>query len=172
MVINDRTEPPGGDAAVRLALSAASHFSGLRFILDGTTNEIPSISRPGYLPKRYPGRFAPVLIAWSDPAQIRVLAGSVAGFGGSSAVELEGTQVYVSGIVVLDGPQLAAEPDVHKGVKEIAEHEIGHLLGLAHVKDATQIMNAVETGYAVDDYAAGDQLGLEALGRGRCMPDV
>ncbi len=56
-------------------------------------------------------------------------------------------------------------------MRETAEHEIGHLLGLAHVKDPTQIMNPVSTG-AVPDYAAGDQRGLEQLGRGRCMPDV
>jgi hypothetical protein len=53
-------------------------------------------------------------------------------------------------------------------VRAVVEHELGHLLGLDHVHDDSQLMNADNKG--LTDYAAGDQLGLERLGRGHCFP--
>ena len=107
VVLNDRTAPPGADAVVRAALERASQVSGIQFVIDGPTNEAPSPKRPSYQPKRYPGRWAPVLIAWSDPAETPALAGRVAGIGGSASLSVSGGTVYLTGGVTLDGPDLA-----------------------------------------------------------------
>jgi hypothetical protein len=173
VVLNDRTAPPGADVLVRSAIERASQVSGLQFVIDGSTDERPSAKRAAYQPTRYPGRWAPVLIAWSDPAETPRLAGDIAGLGGSVPFTVDGRRVYVSGGVTLDGPDLYEVMGRANGqelVRAVIEHELGHLLGLDHVADASQLMNAGNEGLL--DYAAGDQLGLEALGRGRCFPGV
>ena len=47
--------------------------------------------------------------------------------------------------------------------KTVALHEIAHALGLSHVSDKTQLMATVLP--AVTDLQAGDQAGLQLLGR-------
>jgi predicted Zn-dependent protease len=49
-------------------------------------------------------------------------------------------------------------------------HELGHLVGLAHVDDVNQIM--FSRGGQVADYQQGDRVGLGALGKGPCQEDV
>ena len=173
VVLHDRTAPPGADLIVRAAIARASQLSGLQFVIDGPTDETPSTKRAVYQPKRYPRRWAPVLIAWSDPTETPGLAGDVAGLGGSASLTFGGHGVYVTGGVTLDGPDLTevlGRPNGRALVQAIVEHELGHLLGLNHVPDPSQLMNARNEG--LTDYAAGDQLGLEALGRGRCFPNI
>ncbi|WP_422677956.1 matrixin family metalloprotease [Blastococcus brunescens] len=48
-------------------------------------------------------------------------------------------------------------------------HEIGHLVGLDHVSDRTQLMYP-SAGHTLD-FASGDLAGLAALGDGECMTD-
>ena len=56
------------DGLVRAALARASHFSGLRFVVDGTTAERPTDERLSYQPARYPGQWAPALDRLVRPA--------------------------------------------------------------------------------------------------------
>ena len=174
VVVNPRTAIAGADTLLRQALDRVGAATGLRFVVDGTTDEAPSADRAAYLPDRYPGRWAPVLIAWSDPTEDPGLAGDVAGLGGSGYVQTDAGSVYVTGGVELDGPQLAALSTRSDGLDEargIIEHELGHLVGLDHVEDPTQLMNPVGQP-GVTTYAAGDLTGLETLGQGRCFPDL
>ena len=53
----------------------------------------------------------------------------------------------------------------------VIEHELGHVVGLDHVNDATQLMNPSETP-TVTGYAAGDLSGLAILGEGQCTPGL
>ncbi len=174
VVLNERTAPLGGDLIVQEALAAASRATGLQFVVDGPTDEAPSEAREPYQPERYPGRWAPVLIAWSDPTETPRLAGDVAGLGGSSWLQRDGRAVYVSGSVELDGPDLQvilARPGGRDEVRAVVEHELAHVLGLDHVNDPSQLMNP-EGAPGVTSYADGDLTGLSELGQGRCFPDI
>ena len=92
-------------------------------------------------------RWAPVLIAWSDPIEIPELAGDVAGRGRQRVVS------EASDGGVRDGADRARRsgprrdptgPRASPRVRGVIEHELGHLVGLDHVNDPTQLMNPVE----------------------------
>ena len=96
------------------------------------------------------------------------------GLGGSQSVSDGKQSVYVTGAISLDGPELAeilTLPNGEADVRGIIEHELGHLVGLDHVNDRTQLMNPSTDG-SVTTYAAGDLTGLNQLGRGACFPKV
>lgn len=167
--------PAAGAAMISQAIAQVSAATGLHFVDDGTTAESASRDRRAYQPERYGDRWAPVLIVWTSAVENPDFAGDRAGQAGSTAASRrDGTRVYVSGQVELDGEKLARIATLPNGRNEagaIIQHELGHLVGLDHVGDATQLMFATSTG-AVTSYAAGDLSGLAMLGRGTCAPDL
>jgi predicted Zn-dependent protease len=79
--------------------------------------------------------------------------------------------LYVSGTISLDGPQFAESPSGTRAVQAaIIKHELGHLLGLNHVDDPTQLVykEAIDT----SAYGVEDLNGLAHLGTGHCFPDL
>lgn len=174
LVVNTRTAPPEGDALLREAVARVSAATGLQFVIDGETGEMPARGRSPYQPDRYPGRWAPVLVAWSDGTESPGLDGAIAGEAGSAWFELPAGAVYVSGSVLLDGPDLADIVQSRGGravARGIIQHELGHLVGLDHVPDPTELMYA-ETVPDVVDFGTGDRQGLAELGTGRCFPEI
>ncbi len=173
-VIGGQGAPPGGDVAIQQAVAAVSKATGLKFIADGTTTELPTTKRVPYQPARYGDRWAPVLIAWTTPARIPQLKGDVGGLGGSQLYRAgPGPYTYVTGQIMLDAPQLTklqAGPNGNLIVRTTIEHELGHVMGLGHVKDASQIMYPEGTGQI--GYGAGDLRGLAYEGRGACHPEL
>ena len=174
LVVNSRTAPPEGDQLLAEALAGIGRSTGLQLIFDGPTDEPPDARRAPYQPQRYGERWAPVLVAWSDPGEQPRLAGRTAGLGGSTAVRssAENLEVYVSGGVVLDGPQLGRMLEERGGaaqVRSVILHELGHLVGLGHVDDESQVMHH---GGNVTEFGAGDLTGLALLGRGRCARSI
>lgn len=182
--------PAEGDVLIREALATVSTATGLRFVDDGTTDEAPSEDRAAFQPDVYGDRWAPVLFAWSDAVESPRLGeidpddpqADPAGYAGSTMVGLESADgdpagaplVFVSGSVTLDGPDLtriAQGPDGRAIIRSIIQHEVAHLVGLAHVEDRGQLMHPV-TQPGLTGFAAGDLEGLAALGRGDCFPEI
>jgi len=169
-VVRATGEPPGGRLLLDRALDEISKETGLFFMDDGTTAEAPSADRNPYQPDRYGKQWAPVLIAWSEPGEFAALQGDVVGVGGPVAIDGKNAR-NISGEVVFDGPDIArveATPEGATFVYDIMLHELGHLVGLGHVDDPTQIMNPVSL-RPLAGYGSGDLRGLRALGAGRCF---
>lgn len=167
-VANESLAPSGGRELVAEAVQTISLATGLQFVSDGTTDELPRQRDLGLAHQA-----APVLITWTTPELVHELAGRVAGLGGSAAVtdELTRTQRYVTGQVALDAPQLSRviqRPSGPDQVRAIVIHELGHLVGLAHVDDPRELMYAENVGQT--SLGPGDREGLAALGSGHCFP--
>ncbi len=176
-VVNTANEPPGGQQLITDAFTRLGAATGLKFISDGSTSETPGERRDAFQPDRYGDKWAPVAIWWATPDTAPRLSGAVAGYAASTSIDTGQVlgapiRTFVSGIVVLDGPQLAMVETSSRagraGARSVILHELGHLVGLDHVDDPTQIMNPESSGQ-VTAYAAGDLRGLNELGRGTCV---
>lgn len=161
--------PPEGGAMVAEAFDRLSAATGLMFVSRGQTSEGPSQDRAVRQPGRYGNRFAPVLVVWSDPRESPMLAGAVAGYAGPAVVGDGRGARLVTGQVVLDAPAFRSfrAPDEGLGV---LLHELGHLVGLDHVADEGDIMNAESVqGAPITSYTPGALRGLRLLGAGQCF---
>ncbi len=86
------------------------------------------------------------------------LAGGVVGLGGGAYSWSGGPYVVVSGFAYLD----AEVSDVER-MRKVWLHEIGHMIGLAHVTDSDQVM-AQGGDDPLQEYGPGDLEGLWHLG--------
>jgi hypothetical protein len=160
------------ETVVLEAVVQVSQATGLKFVYDGLTDEAPTDRRAPFQPDRYGDRWAPVLVAWSNPAETPGLAGEVAGLGGSTPwSDTHGRLTYVTGTVWLDGPSLQPDtPDARHlaGVQAVVIHELGHVVGAGHVQDRQQIM--AERGNASGSLGAGDRYVLAGWVRVGALP--
>lgn len=173
-VVRPDGAPVGGAEFLTAAIATVSAATGLQFVDDGPTQEGPDADRSAYQPGSYGRRWAPVLVTWSTPEETPSLTGDVAGIGGSAIVTRAGLSVYVTGSVTLDAgdlAQLMAAPATRATALGIVTHEFGHLVGLDHVDDPSQLMNP-STNASVSTFGNGDLAGLAALGSGACAPNV
>ncbi|MGZ4590557.1 MAG: matrixin family metalloprotease [Actinomycetes bacterium] len=173
-VVRPAGEPAGARDLVRWAFGQLEKASGLHFVEDCDTDEAPAGQRPAYQRARYGDRWAPVLVAWSTPAESPLLSDAILGRAGPLPFGLTGKddQRYVSGLAVFNGPALAQQlstGDDNKA-RAVLLHELGHLVGLAHVQDPYQVMYDTNA-YPLAAYRAGDRRGLQLLGKGRCFTD-
>lgn len=173
-VINDELAPAGSEHLVPDAISTISAATGITFVYDGTTTELPSPQRPPYQPDAYGERWAPLLIAWTTPEVAPQLKGKVIGTGGSTHYGYDdGPKTFVTGGLDLDAPQIADElldPDGHLYATAVILHELSHVMGLDHVEDPTQLMYP-EIG-TPEGLSNGDLNGLYELGKAQCRKDL
>jgi hypothetical protein len=169
-VVNPQGAPADGVALLQEAIASVWVATGLKFVNDGTTTETPDKQRAAYLPDRYdPERWAPVLVAWSNEAAFPPLAGYVVGAGRPVPVTdpMTNELVFVSGSLMLDTEVTNADRATRKA---IMLHELGHLIGLDHTADSSQLMFSEAN--EVAEYQDGDRRGLALLGTQACRPGV
>jgi hypothetical protein len=161
--------PPGAAGVVAGALARVTAAPGITFVDDGSTTEIPASNRQPYQPHRYGNAWAPVVIAWAHPSQTDVLpGGNVIGEGGSSWVQTAGgPKVFVSGEVVIDADNtgsFASSFGAGSTLGELLLHEVGHVTGLGHTTDRSQVMYPVLEPLPAAAYGSGDLAGLDRMG--------
>lgn len=171
-VVDSEGAPEGFADVVRSEVATLGALTGLVFADDGLTSEAADRQRPSFQPGRYGDRWAPVLVRFTDAATVSDLTAAAGITLTSPARDPEtGLAHLVSGAVYLDTELLAAA-DVGStpAYVVVLRHELGHLVGLGHVDDPSQLMHPVTS--TVETYQQGDLTGLATLGAGACAPGV
>jgi matrixin len=157
-VVNPKGAPDQWEDVIRGGVAEVARASGFEFQYDGT-----SIDRTFGRREVDPADPPPVLIAWAGSDEVPDLAGATAGIGGGTPARLHHRVQFVSGLVVLDTDaydRMERNGDERSEVLILA-HELGHVLGLDHVDDEGELMNAEYVGQ--DGFGPGDRAGLKRL---------
>jgi hypothetical protein len=172
-VVNASLAPPGSIADVHEAVHRISAATGIAFEYEGATDEEASPFREVFQPDRYGDRWAPVLIAWADPdtSDIPFERGDHVAAGVAVPV-IPATRfedVYVSGWIALNAEDPNPPGFAFPGSQgPVILHELGHLMGLGHVRREGEIMHPAGGGAV--DLGPGDLEGLRQLGAaGGCL---
>jgi Matrixin len=157
-VVNPAGAPDDWEDVVRGGVSEITDASGFDFQYDGT-----SVDRSFGKRTVDPADPPPVLIAWADADEVPDLAGSTAGIGGSTPARVHNRIQFVTGLVVLDTEAFdrMQRRGAERSEELILAHELGHVLGLDHVDDVDELMNAEFVGQ--QGFGPGDRQGLELL---------
>jgi hypothetical protein len=174
-VLNPDGMPEGGEQLLREAVAEISAATGLAFVDDGLTTERVADDREPVQPQRYGDRWAPVLLDWVDNSEVAYPDDEVYGVASPHMVAPSGTPDsarYVTGWVGLNRAwftEALTDPGTAAVARGITLHELGHLVGLDHVKDPTQVMHATSDTTGLGD---GDREGLAIAGAGECYADT
>jgi hypothetical protein len=172
-VVNVALAPAGSLDDVHESFRRISGATGIGFVFDGLSDEVPSAYRKVFQPDRYGERWAPILIGWVDPdtsdIPFELEDGAVASGVASPLYPTTSTDLYVSGWVAMNQEDPNLPGFAHPWEQgPVLLHEIGHVMGLGHVHAYGEIMN--ETGGGAVDLGAGDEEGLRRLGSsGGCL---
>lgn len=164
-VVNLGRSPAGSLDDIAVAVGRVSAATGISFVYDGITDEIPLRDRAWVQPERYGPGWAPVVIAWVDPSEtdIRFTAdGKPAAAVARPWVPI-GDRVIVSGWIVINDRDPNPPGFSGPGAQgPTVQHELGHIMGLDHVDSTAEMMHPA--GGRVIDFGAGDLAGLAELG--------
>jgi hypothetical protein len=140
-------------ASVHVVVNPAGGPPDALAAVDGATAAAPTAAWPQV------GR--PVLVAWGPPGTGPLGA---AGESGATTRAWVGDR-YVSALVVHNSEHVNLMRSGYGADRTVAllEHELGHVLGLGHVDDPTQVM--FDQVGSVGSLGAGDRAGLAAIGK-------
>ena len=126
---------------MREAVARIREVTGLQFVSRGATDESTVADREMFQPDRYGRRWAGA-IAWETEEQNPALAGDVVGEAGRCR------RPSVTGAGLPQRHRVAGRPPARRDpprarrpqvARSIVLHELGHLVGLAHVDDEQQV---------------------------------
>ncbi|UDY24667.1 matrixin family metalloprotease [Nocardioides sp. Kera G14] len=170
--VNRAGMPKNALPTIMAAMQKVHEASGLTFRFSGYSNGVPfaggNSSRSGMPNYGF-------TIAWAKPQQAGELRGTVLAVSGSWS---RSTQVgssrraeYFSGGMVIDRTEkLKSRMGKGKTLGYVVMHEMGHVLGLGHTADASQMMAPTVTARSYTQYGAGDLAGFAAVGlAGGCL---
>lgn len=164
-VITYRVNAPAGSPEhavrrVKQSFAAVTRATGFRFQYLGATTAIPWRTDGKGIEV---ARDADITIAWATPKQYQDLAGGVIGMGGAYG-DIWDNIVTKGGIALDKTAHLKDTSGSGETVGSLLLHEMGHVFGLDHVNDRTQIMNSSISPQAPATYQAGDLAGLRFRG--------
>lgn len=161
--------PAGAEAFVAEGVRILAATGGLRFRFVGTTS-----FRPFQDPSSAQPADVDAVVGFGDGRDNSSFRAGTAGLGGISWAQTTAGPKVQSGRVLINVAALRSLPPGFGGGRtqgSLLLHELGHMVGLDHVADGRQVMNAVVTDGAPAGYAAGDQTGLAKVGRSAgCFP--
>jgi len=159
-VVNASDGPAYALQLVTAAVARISKATGLAFEYDGTTRDTDFSHRT---------QSDPVLIGFVDPGELKgmTVESNHIGLGGSTAFGSPlGHRTYMTGMVALRADWFR-DPHTSRAEKRaVIMHELGHVVGLGHVRDSHELMDAENTGQTT--LGPGDREGLALVGRGPC----
>jgi hypothetical protein len=166
--------PSNGVALIDEAFRRLGEATGLRFVNDGTIDDVPtSASFPqADTPMTLAEAFTPLVVGWAHQGETDLWAeerGDTLGVGGPRTIVFDdGKKLTVSGFALLL-PSSELAPDYGPGltVGNVLLHELGHVIGLDHVTDRSELMQAHLNGSSPAGFGPGDLRGLWELGASR-----
>jgi len=172
--------PPGMRAAIQSAIDRTSEATGIPFVSDGDTDQTAQeLFDRFFFADALHSVYQPVLITAVTHRTFRDLGASkrAVAFAHPEQGGRSLDDQYVAGLVVID----ADVPYAHAGrwsMQLVIQHELGHLVGLGHVRDPQELMFSFEVARStipdpIDGWGEGDLRGLEGLGADQgCLEPV
>jgi hypothetical protein len=160
--VNPRGMPAHGMSDLREAMRRVTQVSGIRFRYSGRSGAVPHRGYGG------PG-LNKMVVAWANPVTTRGLLQLYT--GGVGGTRRSGSGRILTGYVVMNTHfTRTADPGFGAGAPHgmVLMHELGHVVGLDHYSNRSQVMHP-SAGLPAAVWGAGDLTGLRRLGRvGHC----
>ena len=144
-------------AVIAEAVERLEAATGLPLVPVGDSTYMPNSGNGG----QFPAGTAEMVIALGDQVQSDLVPGFVIGRAGILYV----TSIFRASVVIDMGDiGVNTNPWSPVGAGPVLLHELAHAVGLDHVQDPTQLMNASASGSGPTTYGAGDLTGLWQVG--------
>ena len=164
---NVASAPAGGLEVLKAAVARVAAVTGTTWEYVGTTSAQPN---GAYLPTTAQASYPPVLLGWTDGASSDLLRGQATSVLGMTRTAWfgiqtpEGKKIAATrgAVVALDRTDNLPLKGAHSW-QAVALHELGHVMGLGHIGDRTQLMADILP--SASDLQAGDRAGLARVGR-------